>query len=109
MAQTGLVVRKVPHELHEGHGRFRGLGADRVSAVNRGHPALLVAMIFTDEWGGYHRVGQKGYTHHRIKHNQKIYVQGDVHTQTRKGSSGCSKRAFAERITPSRRSGFRAT
>src|SRR6266567_3717531 len=38
--------------------------------------------IFTDDFHGYHRLGNvgSGYTHRRINHSARIYVQGDVHT-----------------------------
>ncbi len=49
-------------------------------------------MIFTDEWLGYtYRVGQRYAGHHRIRHEDKIYVQGDVHTQTVEGFFGLFK------------------
>jgi transposase-like protein len=36
--------------------------------------------MLTDEWYAYGRL--KGYTHKTIQHNLKIYVQGEVHTNT---------------------------
>jgi transposase len=49
------------------------------------------SMIFTDEYAVYERLGKKGYTHHRIKHHAKVYVDGDVHTQTIDGFFGLFK------------------
>jgi transposase-like protein len=50
---------------------------------------LPTSMIFTDEWGGYsHRVGSRYIAHRRIRHEDKIYVSGDVHTQTIDGFFG---------------------
>jgi transposase-like protein len=46
------------------------------------------SMIFTDEWKPYMRLGKIGYTHHRIRHNLRLYVDGDVHTQTIDGFFG---------------------
>jgi len=54
---------------------------------------LPSSMIFTDEWLGYtHRVGEH-FTggHRRIRHEDRIYVQGDVHTQTVEGFFGLFK------------------
>jgi hypothetical protein len=34
------------------------------------------------------RLGRLGYTHHRIRHNLRLYVDGDVHTQTIDGFFG---------------------
>jgi transposase len=43
------------------------------------------SMLFTDEWGGYNTVGKKMRAHRRIRHAERIYVDGDVHTQTIEG------------------------
>jgi hypothetical protein len=48
------------------------------------------SMLFTDEWGGYNTVG-KNYRHRRIRHRDRVYVQGDVHTQTIEGFFGLFK------------------
>ncbi len=48
--------------------------------------------IFTDEWLGYtHRVGSRYLAHHRIRHEDKVYVSGNVHTQTVEGWFGNMK------------------
>lgn len=53
---------------------------------------LPTSMIFTDEWGGYsHRVGSRYIGHRRIRHEDRIYVSGDVHTQTIDGLFGLVK------------------
>jgi transposase-like protein len=49
------------------------------------------SMIFTDEWSAYDRLGKTGYTHRRIKHKARVYVDGDVHTQTIDGFFGLFK------------------
>jgi transposase len=49
------------------------------------------SMIFTDEYHAYKRLGKEGYTHRRISHAAKIYVDGDVHTQTIDGFFGLFK------------------
>ncbi len=46
------------------------------------------SMIFTDEWKSYLRLGKVGYTHHRIRHRARVYVDGNVHTQTIDGFFG---------------------
>ncbi len=48
-------------------------------------------MVFTDEYKGYDRLGKKGYVHRRIKHHARLYVDGDVHTQTIDGFFGLFK------------------
>jgi transposase len=49
------------------------------------------SMVFTDEYKVYERLGKKGYTHRRINHHAKVYVDGDVHTQTIDGFFGLFK------------------
>jgi transposase-like protein len=48
---------------------------------------LPASMIFTDEFGGYEGLNQR-YTHRRIKHAERVYVSGDVHTNTIEGFFG---------------------
>ena len=45
---------------------------------------LPASMLFTDDSRLYDRVTGR-YTHRRIKHQERIYVSGDVHTQTIEG------------------------
>lgn len=46
---------------------------------------LPASTVFTDDYGAYKTIG-KGYAaHHRINHSEKVYVSGDVHTQTIEG------------------------
>ena len=39
----------------------------------------------------YERLGKRGYTHRRINHRARVYVDGDVHTQTIDGFFGLFK------------------
>ena len=55
---------------------------------------LPETLIYTDEWRGYERLGKMGYSHRRIRHSARIYVQGDVHTQTIDGFFGLVKNAI---------------
>src|SRR5205085_1717389 len=48
------------------------------------------SMLFTDDYGGYRTLGNK-YRHRRIRHSAKVYVSGDVHTQTIEGFFGLFK------------------
>ncbi len=41
--------------------------------------------VFTDEWQSYLGLGKRGYFHKRIRHSAKIYVDGNVHTNTIEG------------------------
>jgi transposase len=42
------------------------------------------SIVYTDDWRGYDRMGSK-YTHHRINHSERVYVNGHIHTQTVEG------------------------
>jgi transposase len=48
---------------------------------------LPKSMVFTDEFGAYNAISHR-YTHRRIRHSQRIYVSGDVHTNTVEGFFG---------------------
>jgi transposase len=52
---------------------------------------LPESIVYTDEWRPYDRLGEKGYTHRRIHHRQKVYAIGDVHTNTIEGFFGLVK------------------
>ena len=53
---------------------------------------LPSSMIFTDEWKGYsYRVERRYAAHYRIRHEDKVYVSGNVHTQTVEGFFGNMK------------------
>lgn len=43
------------------------------------------ANVMTDEYGIYNKLENEGYAHRRIKHKEKKYVFGDVHTNTIEG------------------------
>jgi transposase len=50
---------------------------------------LPTSMIFTDDWLGYtYRVERRYRAHKRIRHEDRVYVSGDVHTQTVEGFFG---------------------
>jgi transposase-like protein len=41
--------------------------------------------LFTDEYPAYGEVGRTMAGHHRVNHSEKVYVSGEVHTQTIEG------------------------
>jgi transposase-like protein len=50
---------------------------------------LPASMIFTDDWGGYNALAKtRRYTFRRVAHSQRVYVSGDVHTNTVEGFFG---------------------
>lgn len=48
---------------------------------------LPASTIFTDEWPAYSGLDQTYKGPHRIRHSEKVYVSGEVHTQTTRASS----------------------
>ena len=49
---------------------------------------LPKSTVFTDEYqcyDGLTRITERGYTHRRINHSEKVYVMGDIHTNTVEG------------------------
>src|SRR4051794_6699915 len=46
---------------------------------------LPSAVLFTDGYPAYGQVGERFQRHHRINHSEKVYVIGEVHTQTIEG------------------------
>jgi transposase-like protein len=55
---------------------------------------LPSSMVFTDDFPVYDRVGKMGYTHNRINHSARVYVDGNVHTQTIEGFWSLLKRGI---------------
>jgi transposase len=50
--------------------------------------------VYTDEWRAYNFLGKAGYKHERINHSEKVYVSGDVHTNTIEGFWSLTKRGI---------------
>src|SRR5271157_5571677 len=58
---------------------------------------LPKSTIFTDEYVSYDGIKHmkdKGYKHRRIKHSARVYVRGDVHTNTIEGFWSLVKRGI---------------
>jgi transposase len=77
---VGMVQRK---------GQVRAfVAADVKSDTLRGlikEHVLPRTMVFTDDFKSYNGLSARGYTHQRINHSEKVYVNGDVHTNTIEG------------------------
>ena len=50
--------------------------------------------VCTDEAGGYYHLKNNGYNHKVIRHNEHVYVSGDVHTNTIEGFWSLTKRGI---------------
>jgi len=56
---------------------------------------MPASIIYTDEMGAYRSLKRSGYQHHRINHTAKVYVSGDVHTNTIEGFWSLLKRGIS--------------
>jgi transposase-like protein len=56
---------------------------------------LPESTVFTDEWHSYVGLSGRSYRHYRIRHKEKVYVSGNVHTQTIEGFFSNLKRGIA--------------
>lgn len=83
--------------LVERGGRVRAFPLDRVTSANvQDHIRSLVskdAHLMTDELNVYHALSM-GYKHDMIRHMDRQYVKGNVHTNTVEGFFGLLKRGI---------------
>ena len=56
---------------------------------------LPETMVYTDEYRPYEALGEKGYKHERVPHAEKVYVVGNVHTNTIEGFWSLLKRGIS--------------
>jgi transposase len=73
----------------ERQGKLRATVVTRRGEVRKvaGEFVLPGSVIFTDDWHGYYGL-DRAYGHRRINHSERIYVDGEVHTQTIEGFFG---------------------
>jgi|SRR5271169_2338928 len=55
---------------------------------------LPSSTVFTDDFVSYDGLEKQGYAHRRIRHSAKVYVSGDVHTNTIEGFWSTVKRGI---------------
>src|SRR5271166_385154 len=69
--------------------------AETVYPIIQEH-VLPESTVFTDEYSVYDKLanGENRYAHRRINHSEKVYVMGDVHTQTIEGFWSLVKRGI---------------
>jgi transposase len=85
-------------ERRRGKGRViakatKGVNADILTGLVKEY-VLPESTIFTDDFSGYDRLKKHGFTHHRINHSAKVYVMGDIHTNTIEGFWSLVKRGI---------------
>jgi transposase-like protein len=85
-------------ERTSGQGRViakatKGVTADILTGMVKEY-VLPESIIFTDDFSGYDRLKKHGFTHHRINHSAKVWVMGDIHTNTIEGFWSLVKRGI---------------
>jgi transposase-like protein len=76
-------------------GRIRAVvNPDSPLAANVVEHVLPDAMVYTDEAPAYQRLPKRGYAHKRVHHSHRVYVSGDVHTNTIEGFWSLMKRGI---------------
>ncbi len=90
----GIVERSTEKRV----GRVKALAtpdvtAERVLGIVHEH-ILPKSTVFTDEYQIYNRLGARVKEHKRINHTAKVYVVGDVHTNTIEGFWSLVKRGI---------------
>ncbi len=90
----GMVERSTPERV----GRVKALATPDVTTnqvLGLVHEYILPkSTVFTDEYPIYDRVGARVTEHKRINHSAKVYVVGDVHTNTIEGFWSLVKRGI---------------
>lgn len=96
--QKTPVIGIVERSSKRGIGRVKAMAtpdvtSERVIGIVREH-ILPKSTVFTDEYTIYDRVGGRVKEHKRIRHGSKVYVMGDVHTNTIEGFWSLVKRGI---------------
>jgi len=55
---------------------------------------IPASKVYTDEFRSYDRLSKNGYKHARVNHMERVYVSGDVHTNTIEGFWSLVKRGI---------------
>lgn len=96
-AQAFAKARKVGVvAMVEREGRVRAFVQPREGALDTVSQHVSPhATVYTDEWAGYRKLRYTHPTHRTIRHGEKVYAKGDVHTQTIEGFFGNVKNRIA--------------
>jgi transposase-like protein len=96
--QKTPVIGIVERSSKRGVGRVKALAtpdvtSERILGIVHEH-ILPKSTVFTDEYVIYDRLGARVKEHKRINHSSKVYVMGDVHTNTIEGFWSLVKRGI---------------
>ena len=67
--------------------------ADTLRGLIKEH-VLPKSTVFTDDFRSYNGLDARGYTHQRINHSERVYVVGEIHTNTIEGFWSLIKRGI---------------
>lgn len=56
---------------------------------------IPASTVYTDDMGAYKYLSDNGYNHQKINHMEKVYVSGDIHTNTIEGFWSLVKRGIS--------------
>src|SRR5688572_5466058 len=92
----GAAGKTIAFGIVERHGRVAAQVVPDVKAATLlpviSERVLPASMIYSDEMASYTGLAKRGYQHRRIHHAAKVYVMGDVHTNTIEGFWSLVKR-----------------
>jgi transposase len=90
----GMVERSTDKKI----GRVKAMATSDVTTstvVDLVHQYILPkSTVFTDEYGIYNSLGARVKSHKRVNHSAKVYVVGDIHTNTIEGFWSLVKRGI---------------
>jgi transposase-like protein len=96
---VGHKTKRPVFGMVERQGRVRAVHVDQTNAATLlPHVVKYVvpeSVVYTDEWGAYRTLSRNGFDHKTIRHNDGIYVSGDIHTNTIEGFWSLVKRGLA--------------
>jgi len=96
-AQTYAKSRKAGiMAMVERGGKVRAYAQPRAGALESvSRHVDTAAVVYTDEWAGYRKLKDTHPNHLTIRHADRVYASGDVHTQTIEGFFGNVKNGIA--------------
>jgi transposase len=96
---VGHKTKRPVFGMVERGGRVRAVHVENVKATTLlPHVVKYVmpeSVVYTDEWAAYRGLAKQGFDHRTIRHNDGVYVSGDVHTNTIEGFWSLVKRGLS--------------
>lgn len=91
----GMAQRKTDEQHGKVSARILEHGVSAPSMLPHVQQKVLPdSLVYTDDNTPYRNLNKMGYRHSRVAHSQKVYVAGDVHTNTIEGFWALTKRGI---------------